>query len=79
MAGAKGRASALPCWNVVASLWKVDDAATANLMEKFYVAMLNENLRPADALRAAQLQMWNQRRWRSPYYWAAFTLQGEWR
>jgi len=64
---------------VIASLWKVDDAATAELMGEFYRAMLGEGLRPAAALRAAQVKMWKQQRWRSPYYWAAFTLQGEWR
>jgi CHAT domain-containing protein/tetratricopeptide (TPR) repeat protein len=64
---------------VVASLWKVDDAATAGLMAEFYRAMLGEGKRPADALRAAQVYMWRQNQWHSPYYWAAFTLQGEWK
>jgi CHAT domain-containing protein len=64
---------------VVASLWKVDDSATAELMGQFYGALLGKGLRPAEALRAAQLQMWRQPRWRSPYFWAAFTLQGEWK
>ena len=64
---------------VIASLWKVDDAATAGLMSEFYRAMLGRGLRPAAALRAAQIKMWEQQRWRSPYYWAAFTLQGEWK
>jgi CHAT domain-containing protein/predicted negative regulator of RcsB-dependent stress response len=64
---------------VVASLWKVDDSATAELMGEFYREMLVKGSRPADALRAAQLHMWRQQRWRSPYFWAAFTLQGEWR
>lgn len=64
---------------VVASLWKVDDEATAELMANFYRGMLKGKLRPAAALRAAQIEMLNQPRWRSPYYWAAFVLQGEWR
>jgi CHAT domain-containing protein len=64
---------------VVASLWKVDDAATADLMKRFYRGMLGKGLRPAAALREAQVEMWNQERWRSPYYWAAFVLQGEWK
>lgn len=64
---------------LVASLWKVDDAATAELMKRFYRGMLRKGLRPAAALREAQVQMWNQERWKSPYYWAAFALQGEWR
>jgi len=64
---------------VVASLWKVDDASTAELMKRFYVGLLKDNLRPAAALRRAKVEMWKQKRWRAPFYWAAFELQGEWR
>jgi len=64
---------------VVVSLWSVNDDATSDLMTKFYKGMLKDNERPATALRAAQIEMWRQNKWQSPYYWAAFTLQGEWR
>jgi hypothetical protein len=64
---------------VVVSLWSVNDRATSDLMTKFYRGMLKNNERPAAALRAAQIEMWKQKRWRSPYYWAAFTMQGEWK
>jgi len=64
---------------VTASLWKVDDAATAELMTHFYLQMLKQKLQPAAALRGAQVKMWKQNRWRSPYYWAAFTIQGDWK
>lgn len=64
---------------VAASLWKVDDRATAELMSHFYRAMLREGLSPAEALRAAKEAMWEEGRWRSPHYWAAFVLQGEYR
>jgi CHAT domain-containing protein len=65
---------------VVASLWKVDDRATSELMKRFYQGMLGpEALRPAGALRQAQLSIWKQKQWREPYYWAAFVLQGEWK
>ncbi len=63
---------------VVASLWRVDDAATAELMKRFYRGMLKNGLRPAAALRAAQLEMMKRPAWRTPYFWAAFVLQGEW-
>jgi len=62
---------------VVASLWKVDDEATGELMRAFYAGMLQEGLTPAAALRKAQLGLWHSRRWQAPYYWAAFVLQGE--
>jgi CHAT domain-containing protein len=64
---------------VVASLWKVDDVATAELMTEFYKQMFGGGLAPAAALRAAQLKLSHQSRWRSPYYWAGFVLQGEWK
>jgi CHAT domain-containing protein len=64
---------------VVASLWRVDDAATSEVMKLFYRGMFNRGLRPAAALREAQVEIWKQDRWRSPYFWAAFTLQGEYR
>lgn len=63
--------------SVLASLWKVDDRATAELMGHFYRAMLKDGLPPAAALRAAKIAMWKQPHWRPPYYWAAFVLQGE--
>ncbi len=63
---------------VVATLWQVDDRAASELMKRFYQKMLGEGLRPAAALRAAQVSMQSDKRWRDPHYWAAFTLQGEW-
>lgn len=63
--------------SVMASLWKVDDEATAELMKHFYQVMLKDGRPPVAALREAQLFMWRQKRWKSPYYWAGFVLQGE--
>jgi hypothetical protein len=62
--------------SVVASLWKVDDEATAELMKHFYEAMFTEQLTPAAALREAQLRMSRDKRWSAPYYWAGFVIQG---
>jgi len=64
---------------VVASLWQVDDFATAELMKRFYRGVLVDRLRPAAALAAAQREMRRHARWRSPYYWAGFTVIGDWR
>jgi len=63
--------------SVVASLWKVDDRATAVLMADFYHSMLQQGMSPAAALRAAKLKMMQDKRWNAPYYWAGFVLQGE--
>ena len=64
---------------VIASLWQIDDRASAELMKRFYQGMFEQKLRPAAALRAAQISMHNDKRWHEPHYWAAFTLQGEWK
>jgi CHAT domain-containing protein/tetratricopeptide (TPR) repeat protein len=63
--------------SVVASLWKVNDEATAELMRQFYVNMLQKQMTPAAALREAQNSIRQRTNWQSPYYWAGFTLQGE--
>jgi CHAT domain-containing protein len=64
---------------VLVSLWSVDDQGTSELMSRFYKKMLQDGQKPAAALRAAQIEMLQNSQWKEPYYWAAFTLQGEWR
>jgi CHAT domain-containing protein len=62
---------------VVASLWKVDDEATAELMKYFYQGLFEKGLSPAAALREAQLTLRKQKRWQEPYFWAGFVIQGQ--
>ena len=62
---------------VIATLWKVDDEATTELMKHFYDGLFRQGLTPAAALRAAKLAIRNQKRWQSPFFWAAFELHGE--
>jgi CHAT domain-containing protein/Tfp pilus assembly protein PilF len=64
---------------VIVSMWNVSDKGTADLMSRLYKGMIKEGLRPTAALRAAQIELWRQKQWQSPYYWAAFVQQGEWR
>jgi CHAT domain-containing protein len=65
--------------SVVASLWPVADRATAELMQRFYRGMLRDGLRPAAALRRAQLAVAAEPRWREPFFWSPFVLLGDWR
>jgi CHAT domain-containing protein len=66
--------------SLVVSLWKVNDAATPVLMNRFYKGLLgSDQLRPAAALRAAQRAMMEEGKWAHPYYWAPFTVEGDWR
>jgi CHAT domain-containing protein/tetratricopeptide (TPR) repeat protein len=64
---------------VLASLWSVEDRATAKLMKSFYHHLLADKRPAAEALRRAQLEMAAKPQYRSPYYWAGFSLQGEWK
>lgn len=65
--------------SVLATLWDVDDRASAELMKRFYRAHLVEGQPLAAALRSAQTSLRAEPGWSHPYYWAAFTIQGEWR
>ncbi|WP_139276414.1 CHAT domain-containing protein [Spirulina major] len=63
---------------VLVSLWSVSDVGTADLMTKYYQAMWQDGRDPHTALREAQLEFWlSGGDYRAPYYWAAFTMQGE--
>jgi len=65
---------------LVTTLWDVDDASTADLMARFYRAMLGpQHLTPVSALRAAQTGMAIGGQWMQPARWAAFSIEGEWR
>ena len=65
--------------SVVASLWKVDDEATSELMRHFYSNLLQKRMPAAAALREAQNTIRQQPEWSAPYFWAAFTIQGDYR
>ena len=68
---------------VIASLWKVDDDATAMLMRDFYRGLHEKGLAPSDALHAAQLALLAHNRATygeaRPWTWGAFVLSGDWR
>ncbi len=63
--------------NLVVSLWKVQDRATAELMVKFYQWHLDSEHRQfAQPLRQAKLDMIRSETFSHPYYWSAFVLIG---
>jgi CHAT domain-containing protein len=72
---------------VIATLWEVQDTATARLMHAFYASRGAQRQRSkAEALRQAQLALLSGTErdesgkldFRHPYYWAPFILMGNW-
>jgi tetratricopeptide (TPR) repeat protein len=61
---------------VMATLWAVDDRATAELMEQFYEELARGETAAA-ALRAAQISLSEDSRTQHPYFWAGFVLVGD--
>jgi CHAT domain-containing protein/Tfp pilus assembly protein PilF len=65
---------------VIVSAWEVQDRPSAALMVKFYRSLLGpKRLSAAASLRAAQIEMLRDKKFAAPYFWAGFTLQGEWK
>jgi len=64
--------------STLATLWSVDDQATAELMQAFYRNLVQEKLPRAEALRQAQLSLLNSADHSTPYFWAPFILVGSW-
>jgi CHAT domain-containing protein len=62
---------------VVATLWNVDDEATSEFMKWFYAGILEKHEPPSASLREAQMEIRKQARWKSPYYWGAFIIEGD--
>lgn len=61
---------------VMATLWSVDDEASAILIEGFYQRFLR-GLPAAEALHGAQLELRQDTRYAAPYFWAGYTLTGD--
>ncbi|MDB9527528.1 CHAT domain-containing protein [Oscillatoria sp. CS-180] len=64
--------------STVASLWSVQDQSTAELMTEFYRQLTQNDVTRADALRRAQLSVFQRSKYAHPYYWAPFVLIGNW-
>jgi CHAT domain-containing protein len=60
----------------VVSLWKIDDAATSQLMDRYY-GQLRRGAGRSEALRQAQLDLLHDGQHAHPFYWAAFVLIGD--
>lgn len=64
--------------STLATLWRVNDVATADLMSVFYRDLTNSTITKAEALRHAQLTLLQNPEYQHPFYWAPFVLVGNW-
>lgn len=66
--------------STLATLWAVDDLSTARVMGEFYRQLANNQISKAEALRRAQLKLWQEptQDWQRPYFWASYVLVGNW-
>jgi CHAT domain-containing protein len=64
--------------SVLASLWGVNDASTADWMVRFY-GRLKRGASKDDAVRQAQIETMRRPGSSHPYHWAAFQLSGDWK
>ena len=75
LAGVAVRAGAR---STLATLWFVSDAATAELMTRFYQELSNPTISKAEALRRAQVALLKDSRYQQPTLWAPYVLVGNW-
>ena len=64
--------------SATASLWFVDDAATATLMTEFYKQFSRKKLTKARALQNAQISLLRRERYQHPIFWGPFLMIGNW-
>jgi CHAT domain-containing protein/Tfp pilus assembly protein PilF len=64
--------------SILASLWKVEDASTGELMKHFY-QYLKAGKTKDEALRLAQIDLIHSPGFSQPFHWAAFQLIGDWK
>jgi CHAT domain-containing protein len=76
--GLAGMAVRAGARSTVATLWKVDDAASAAFMELFYKELTQPNISKAEALRRAQVALQQSPEYQLPYFWAPYILVGNW-
>ncbi|MDB9315422.1 CHAT domain-containing protein [Spirulina sp. CS-785/01] len=65
--------------STLASLFKIQDRSTSQLMAEFYQHLRQEEISKAEALRRAQLALLQNTETQKPYHWAPFVLVGNWR
>ena len=64
--------------STLATLWSVNDEATAQMMSYFYQQLAKKQLAKVEAVRKAQLNLLNSPYYNHPFYWSPYVLLGNW-
>ncbi|WP_229424316.1 CHAT domain-containing protein [Moorena producens] len=64
--------------STLATIWAVNDEATAALMNRFYQELTDKSISKAEALNRAQKSILQNPNYEHPYYWAAYLMVGNW-
>ena len=64
--------------STLATLWSVNDEATAKFMGEFYQQFVTQKVSKAEALRQTQLALLKDPWFKHPFYWGAYILVGDW-
>ena len=76
--GISGAAIKAKAQSVIGTLWPVGDEAARMVMGKFYAGLAKENFSKAEALQHAQKEILADKALSHPFYWAPFSLIGNW-
>ncbi|AFY68929.1 Tetratricopeptide TPR_2 repeat-containing protein [Thalassoporum mexicanum PCC 7367] len=76
--GLAGMAVRAGARSTLASLWSIDDAATAQFMARLYDNLGDRNISRAKALQKAQIALINDPEYNHPFFWAPFVMVGNW-
>jgi CHAT domain-containing protein len=76
--GLAGMAIKAGARSTLATLWSVNDRASAELMNRFYEEIAKKKTTKAEALRKAQVSLLNDPLYKHPFYWSSFVLVGNW-
>ena len=64
--------------STLATLWSVNDQATALLMSQLYQELQTNGVTRSQALRNAQLNLLSHSQFNAPHFWGAYVLLGNW-
>ena len=76
--GLAGMAIQAGARSTMATLWSINDRATAELMSTLYEELTTKSIGKAEAIRQAQLSLLHNPKYQHPFYWAAYTTIGNW-